>query len=142
MVLNFTTLRYILLFLYFEIYIVHVINCEWSRSINFSVANILYAIQTCIFPIVMSSRWFFEDITRKGIKGIGEFFHLYSLAKIFPGELRASTVIFHLCSRKPLSANWIPRGAKGTTHALEKGFHLTMYLALLIWAVTLLVLNL
>ena len=33
--LNFTALRYTLLFLYFEIYIVYVINCEWSRSINF-----------------------------------------------------------------------------------------------------------
>ena len=33
--LNFTALRYTLLFLYFEIYIVHIINCEWSRSINF-----------------------------------------------------------------------------------------------------------
>ena len=35
MVLNFTTPRYTLLFLYSEIYIVHVINCEWSRSIIF-----------------------------------------------------------------------------------------------------------
>ena len=34
-VLKFTTPRYTLLFLNFEIYITHVINCEWSRSINF-----------------------------------------------------------------------------------------------------------
>ena len=30
MVLNFTATRYTLLFLYSKIYIVHVINCEWS----------------------------------------------------------------------------------------------------------------
>ena len=35
MVLNFTTPRYALLFLNSEIYIVHVINYEWSRSVNF-----------------------------------------------------------------------------------------------------------
>ena len=37
MVLNFTAPRYTLLFLYSEIYIVDVINCEWSRSINFAL---------------------------------------------------------------------------------------------------------
>ena len=35
LVLNFTAPMYILLFLYSEIYIVHIINCEWSRSVNF-----------------------------------------------------------------------------------------------------------
>ena len=35
MVLNFTAPRYTLLFLYSEIYIVHVINGEWSKSVNF-----------------------------------------------------------------------------------------------------------
>ena len=35
LVLKFTTPRYTLLFLYFETYIVHIINCEWSRSVNF-----------------------------------------------------------------------------------------------------------
>ena len=35
LVLNSTIPRYTLLFLYSEIYIIHVINCEWSRSINF-----------------------------------------------------------------------------------------------------------
>ena len=49
-VFNFTTLRYAFLFSNFETYIVHVINCEWSRSVNFSAAHVLYAIQTCIFP--------------------------------------------------------------------------------------------
>ena len=49
-VFNFTTLRYAFLFSNFETYIVHVINCEWSRSVNFSAAYVLYAIQTCIFP--------------------------------------------------------------------------------------------
>ena len=49
-VFNFTTLRYAFLFLNFETYIVHVINCEWSKSVNFSAAYVLYAIQTCIFP--------------------------------------------------------------------------------------------
>ena len=33
--MNFITPRYTFLFLYSEIYIVHVINCEWSRSVNF-----------------------------------------------------------------------------------------------------------
>ena len=49
-VFNFTTPRYAFLFSNFETYIVHVINCEWSRSVNFSVVYVLYAIQTCIFP--------------------------------------------------------------------------------------------
>ena len=35
LVLNFTALRCTLLFLYSETYITHVINCEWSRSVNF-----------------------------------------------------------------------------------------------------------
>ena len=35
MVLNFTAPMYTLLFLNSEIYIVQVINCEWSRSVNF-----------------------------------------------------------------------------------------------------------
>ena len=35
LILNFITKRYTLLFLYFEIYVVHVINCEWSRFVNF-----------------------------------------------------------------------------------------------------------
>ena len=35
MVLNFTVPRYVLLFLNSEIYIVHVINCKWSRLVNF-----------------------------------------------------------------------------------------------------------
>ena len=34
-VLNFTIPRYTLLFLYSKIYIVHVINCKWSRPVNF-----------------------------------------------------------------------------------------------------------
>ena len=35
--LNFTVLRYTFLFFYSETYMVHVINCEWSRSVNFSL---------------------------------------------------------------------------------------------------------
>ena len=35
--MNFIVPRYTLLFLYSEIYIVYVINCEWSRSINFAL---------------------------------------------------------------------------------------------------------
>ena len=33
--MKFTTPRYTLLFLYSEIYIIHIIYCEWSRFINF-----------------------------------------------------------------------------------------------------------
>ena len=55
-VLNFTTPRYAFLFSNSETYIVNVINCEWSRSINFSAAYVLYAIQTCIFQ-QMVSKW-------------------------------------------------------------------------------------
>ena len=35
MILNFTAPRYTFLFLYSEIYIVHIINCKWSRSVIF-----------------------------------------------------------------------------------------------------------
>ena len=35
LVLNFTAPRYTLLFLYSKTYITHVINCEWSRFVNF-----------------------------------------------------------------------------------------------------------
>ena len=35
LVLNFTASRYTFLFLNSKTYIVHVINCEWSRSVNF-----------------------------------------------------------------------------------------------------------
>ena len=38
-VLNFTTPRYAFLFSNSETYIVHVINCEWSRSVNFSATH-------------------------------------------------------------------------------------------------------
>ena len=34
-ILKFITLRYTLLFSYFEIYIAHIIYCEWSRSVIF-----------------------------------------------------------------------------------------------------------
>ena len=53
-VLNFTTPRYAFLFSNSETYIVHVINFEWSRSVNFSTAYVLYAIRTFIFPIAMT----------------------------------------------------------------------------------------
>ena len=46
-VLNFTAPRYTILFLNSEIYIVHVINHEWNRSIFFaSAVCVLYEIQT------------------------------------------------------------------------------------------------
>ena len=35
--MNFTTPMYAFLFVNSETYIVHVINCEWSRSVNFSL---------------------------------------------------------------------------------------------------------
>ena len=35
--MNFTSPRYAFLFLNSKTYIVHVINCEWSRSVNFSL---------------------------------------------------------------------------------------------------------
>ena len=41
-VLNFTTSRYAFLFSNSETYIVHVINCEWSRSVNFSFHNMYF----------------------------------------------------------------------------------------------------
>ena len=42
-ILNFTVPRYAFFFLNSKIYIVHVINYEWSRSVNFPL-------RTCIFP--------------------------------------------------------------------------------------------
>ena len=38
-VLNFTTSRYAFLFSNSETYIVHVINCEWNRFVNFSATH-------------------------------------------------------------------------------------------------------
>ena len=54
LVLNFTAPKYTFFFLNSETYIIHVINCEWSRFVNFSIAYVLYAIQTCIFPTVVT----------------------------------------------------------------------------------------
>ena len=56
LVLKFTTPRYTLLFLNFEIYIVHVIICEWSRFVNFPLH--MFCIQTCIFPTGTNSQRF------------------------------------------------------------------------------------
>ena len=48
--LNFTTLKYALLFLNSKIYIVHVIDCEWSRSVIFPLRLFCMRYKTCIFP--------------------------------------------------------------------------------------------
>ena len=53
MVLNFTTPRYTLLFLYFKIYIVHIINCEWSRSVNFLLR--MFCMQ---YKLCFSNNWY------------------------------------------------------------------------------------
>ena len=50
---EFTTSRYAFLFLNSEIYIVYVINYEWSRSI--STAYVSYEIQTMFFQHISSS---------------------------------------------------------------------------------------
>ena len=50
LVLKFTTTRYILLFLYSEIYIVHIINCEWNRSVNFLLHMFCMRYKYVFFP--------------------------------------------------------------------------------------------
>ena len=45
--LNLIAPRYALLYLNSEIYIVHVINCEWSRSINFPLRIFCMRYKTC-----------------------------------------------------------------------------------------------
>ena len=49
MVLNFITPRYVLLFLNFEIYIAYVINCEWSKFVNFSLRMFCMQYKLCFF---------------------------------------------------------------------------------------------
>ena len=58
-ILNFTTPRYEFLFSNLETCIVHVINCKWSRSVNFSAAYVLYVIQTCIFQQSCDTNMYF-----------------------------------------------------------------------------------
>ena len=54
MVLNFTVPRYALLFLInSEIYIVHVINCEWSRFVSFPLRMFCLRYKLC-FPHCLS----------------------------------------------------------------------------------------
>ena len=53
MVLNFTASRYILLFLYSEIYIVHIINCEWSGYVNFPLHMFCMRYKSCF-----SNNWY------------------------------------------------------------------------------------
>ena len=65
LVLNFTALRYTLLFLYSETYIAHVINCEWNRSVNFSAAyvfnqHIYSSIKKVTLLKLHTYRWFFN----------------------------------------------------------------------------------
>ena len=57
MVFNFTAPRYTLLFLNFEIYIVHVINCEWSRSINFSLRMFCMQYKLCFSNKKLQKNW-------------------------------------------------------------------------------------
>ena len=52
-VLKFTASRYALLYLNYEIYVVHVIDREWSKSINFPL-------RTCIFPTSSSETAFWK----------------------------------------------------------------------------------
>ena len=52
-VLKFTTSRYTLLFLNSEIYIVYVINCEWSRSVNFPLRMLCIRYKPCF-----SNNWY------------------------------------------------------------------------------------
>ena len=47
MVLNFTAPRYSLLFLNSEIHIIHVINCEWNRSVNFPLRMFCMQYKLC-----------------------------------------------------------------------------------------------
>ena len=57
MVLNFTTPSYALLFFNSEIYIVHVINCEWSRSVNFPLLMFCMKYKTifsCVFSTILA----------------------------------------------------------------------------------------
>ena len=51
--MNFTAPRYTLLFLNSEIYVVHVINCEWSRSVNFLLC--LFCIR---YKLCFSNNWY------------------------------------------------------------------------------------
>ena len=52
-VLNFTASRYTLLFSYSEIYIGHIINCKWSRSINFPLRIFCMRYKPCF-----SNNWY------------------------------------------------------------------------------------
>ena len=51
--MNFITPRYTLLFLYSEIYVVHVINFEWSRFINFPLRMFCMRYKLCF-----SNNWY------------------------------------------------------------------------------------
>ena len=52
-ILNFTAPRYAFLFLNSEIYIVHVINCEWSRSVNFPLRMFCMWYKHVFFPTLV-----------------------------------------------------------------------------------------
>ena len=57
MVLNFTTPSYAPLLLNSEIYIVHVINCKWSRSVNFPLLMFCMKYKTvfsCVFSTILA----------------------------------------------------------------------------------------
>ena len=63
MVLNFTAPRYTLLFLYSKIYIVHVINCEWSRFVNVPLCMFCIWYKHVLFKWYQSSLQFQICIT-------------------------------------------------------------------------------
>ena len=66
--LNFTTPRCALLFLNSKIYIVHVINCEWSRSVNFPLRMFCMQYKHVFFqqniPILCSNGGFKHHLKR------------------------------------------------------------------------------
>ena len=104
MVLNFTAPMYTLLFLYSEIYIVHVIYYEWSRSINFSVVYVLYAIQTYIFPTITTLHAFATNWQEVWewihVPSLYEFYYLY-FGSVWIGLilLKLKTYCWNHCSK-------------------------------------------
>ena len=58
MVLNFTAPRYTILFLYSKIYVVHVINCKWSKSVNFALRMFCMQYKYVFFQQLVSNLGF------------------------------------------------------------------------------------
>ena len=82
MILNFTAPRYAILFLNSEIYIVHVINCKWSRSVIFPLLmfcmryklyfSTIRALRTKLFLFLSL---FNLNANAQNIFSLGEFLH-------------------------------------------------------------------